>query len=91
MGDGVARSPFDVWDSGAALLRAKWYLRDATEVGERVRMWGRPFIINQGVFRIGARCRFVSNVATLEIQVGPQGTLEIGDNVIEEYGHQYEQ
>lgn len=77
----MAPSPFQVWDSGSALLRARWYFRDATELGDRVRLWGRPFIVNRGTLRIGARCRFVSNVATLEIQVGPEGTLEIGDSV----------
>lgn len=74
-------SPFQVWDSGTALLRARWYFRDAAELGERVRLWGRPRIVNRGVLRIGARCRFVSNVATLELQVGSEGTLEIGEGV----------
>jgi maltose O-acetyltransferase len=77
----VTAGLFEVWDSGAALLRARWHFRDATELGERVRLWGRPRIVNRGILRIGARCRFVSNVATLELQVGPEGTLEIGEGV----------
>jgi maltose O-acetyltransferase len=77
----VVPSPFQVWDSGTALLRARWYFRDAAELGERVRLWGRPRVVNRGILRIGARCRFVSNVATLELQVGPEGTLEIGEGV----------
>ena len=30
------------WNDGWAVLRARWYLRHATRVGARVRVWGKP-------------------------------------------------
>jgi acetyltransferase-like isoleucine patch superfamily enzyme len=51
-----------------------------------VRLWGTPFIHNEGTLIIGERARLVSNVATLEFQIGPEGTLEIGANSFINYG-----
>jgi maltose O-acetyltransferase len=79
-------NPIQVWNDGRAVVRAHWYLRNATQVGERVRVWGKPSVTNRGTLRIGARVRLVSTIATLEIAVGSEGTLEIGERVFVNYG-----
>lgn len=73
-------------DNGKAVLAAKWYLRCATRVGPRARIWGHPVIKNDGNLVIGERVRLVSTIATLEMSVGRGGTLELGDNVFINYG-----
>jgi maltose O-acetyltransferase len=72
-------------DAGA-VLRARYYFRSAERLGPRVRLWGVPAVKNQGRLLIGDRVRLTSTIATLEVGVGPQGTLEIGDNVLVNYG-----
>ncbi|MEO8900734.1 MAG: hypothetical protein ABI488_03765 [Polyangiaceae bacterium] len=67
--------------AGPAVLRARWYLRGATRVGSKVRIWGSPEISNSETLLIGDRVRIVSTTATTEIGVNAGGTLEIGDNV----------
>ncbi len=76
----------NVLDNGRAVLGAHWFLRDATRVGARARVWGRPAISNHGSMIIGDRFRLVSTIATCEISVGSGGTLDIGDNVFLNYG-----
>jgi len=71
---------------GHAVLRARWYLRHATEVGDRVRLWGTPTISNRGTFKVGDRVRLVSTVTRLEIAVGPDATLEIGESTFINHG-----
>lgn len=78
----VSRSLSDA----AAVLRAHYYLRSARSLGPRVRLWGVPFVNNQGVMTIGDRVRLASEVSTLELSVGPGGTLEIGDRVLINHG-----
>ena len=69
-----------------AVLRARWYLRHADEVGTRVRIWGRPVIKNYGKLIVGDRSTLVSTIATLEIVSGERGTIDIGDRVFINYG-----
>lgn len=78
--------PLDLLSNTGAVLRARYHLRSAEIMGPRVRLWGTPIIENQGRLRIGNRVRLKSTVATLEIGVGPEGLLEIGDNVLINYG-----
>jgi len=75
-----------LWVNGRAVVGAKWYLRHATRIGERVRVFGHPAIENAGTLIIGDRVRLISTIATLEISVGPAGTLDIGDQVFVNYG-----
>lgn len=70
----------------SAVLRARYYLRSAESMGPRVRLWGTPIISNRGRLRIGNRVRFLSTVATLEIGIAEGGLLEIGDQVLINYG-----
>jgi acetyltransferase-like isoleucine patch superfamily enzyme len=79
-------SPERIWNDGRAVLRARWYLRSATRVGPRVRVWGAPSVTNKGTLMVGDRARLVSTMATLEIGVGPGGVLDIGENVFVNYG-----
>jgi len=69
-----------------AALRARYYLRGAEFGGARVRLWGKPSVSNQGRLVIGDRVRLYSTVATLEIGIGPDALLEIGSNVLINYG-----
>ncbi len=68
-----------------SLMRARWYLRGATSVGKRIRVYGHPAIENYGRLIIGDRVQLVSTIATLEI-VAAGGTLEIGANSYINYG-----
>jgi acetyltransferase-like isoleucine patch superfamily enzyme len=67
-------------------LNARWHLRSASRLGQRVTLRGRPHIENQGTLTVGERVRLVSTVATLELATLPGGRLEIGDNVFINYG-----
>src|SRR5688572_10454147 len=69
-----------------AVLGARWFLRQATRVGSRVRVWGVPEVSNDGTLVIGERVRLVSTIAKLEIAVGAEGRLEIGDSTFINYG-----
>lgn len=75
-----------LWENGWAVLRARWYLRTATAVGPRVRVWGHPIIRNGGTMCIGERCRLNSTTTRLELVTGREGTLEIGKRVFINYG-----
>lgn len=75
-----------IWQNGWAVLRARWYLRHATHVGARVRLWGKPSIQNAGTMSIGDRVRLVSTIATLELVAEPSATLEIGESAFINYG-----
>lgn len=73
------------WNNGIANLRARWQLRSA-ELGPRVRVWGRVYLCNQGVMRVGTRTRLIATITPLEFLVGPRGRLEIGEQVYINYG-----
>lgn len=75
-----------IWHNGRAVLRAYWYLRQVTNLGARVRLWGRPSVQNRGRILIGNRVCLVSTVATLELVSEPGGTLEIGESTFINYG-----
>jgi len=77
---------FGMMKNARAVLRAHFYLRSAEKLGSRVRLWGTPAVFNHGRLLIGDRVRFNSLVAALELGVGPQGTLDIGNNVFINYG-----
>jgi acetyltransferase-like isoleucine patch superfamily enzyme len=55
-------------------------------MGPRVRVWGTPVISNLGRLLIGNRVRLRSTVVAIEIGVGHGALLEIGDNVLINYG-----
>lgn len=74
------------WQNGLALLNASWTLRQATELGAKTRVWGRPAVTNWGTMRFGERVRLVSTIATLELVAMPDGTLDIGSNTFINYG-----
>lgn len=88
MGVAVSMAPplRSFWVNGRAVVGAKWHLRHATRVGARVRVFGHPSVQNEGTLIIGDRVRLISTIATLEISVGPDGTLEIGDQAFINYG-----
>ncbi|MDF3070903.1 MAG: transferase hexapeptide repeat containing protein [Polyangiaceae bacterium] len=73
-------------DDAAAVLRARYYLRAAQALGPRVRVWGAPFVTNNGKLLIGDRVRLSSIISTLELSVGRGGTLQIGDRVLINHG-----
>ena len=76
----------DTSNNIVAAVRAKWRLRGAQHVGTRARIWGKAFIRIQGKLVIGARTRLVSTITPLEIVVGPNATLAIGERVFINYG-----
>lgn len=69
-----------------AVLRARWYLRDATLLGHRVRLFGRPMVSNEGILIIGDRVNLLSTVMTMELTVSPAAQLEIGAYTFINYG-----
>ena len=75
-----------VWHQGRAVVRARWYLRDADQLGYGVRVWGAPIVRNSGRLIVGERVRMVSTVAPIELAVGSRGVLEIGDGTYINYG-----
>lgn len=75
-----------LWSDGRAVLRAHWYLRRATKLGARVRLWGRAVVDNQGTLVVGDRARLVSTIVPLELATGKQGLLEIGTSAFINYG-----
>ena len=73
-------------EDAAAVVRARYYFREAQALGPRVRLWGVPAVENQGQLLIGDRVRLASGISTLQISVGPHGTLRIGDRVLINHG-----
>lgn len=71
---------------GQAVLMARWYLRNADEVGTRVRLRGRPRVENLGRLIVHDRVQLVSTVAKLDIATGPDGIMEIGSRTFVNYG-----
>ena len=75
-----------VWNNGSALLRARWYFRSAAQLGQRVRLFGHPKVVNSGTLRIGDRVRMCSEPIPTELGVGEGATLEIGSQTFINYG-----
>lgn len=75
-----------LWDDGRAVLRARWHLRNAEHLGERVRVRGRPVVTGGGRLIVHDRVQIVSTIATTELVAGRSGTLEIGSGTFVNYG-----
>ena len=73
-------------DDGRAVIAARWYLRDATSVGAKVRVFGRPIVRNSGTMVFGDRVKLLSNVARLELVALEGGTLEVGERTLLNHG-----
>ncbi len=74
-----------VWSNALPVIRARWYLRHASRLGARVRLWGRPIVrVWGGRLLVGDRVRLVSTTAPIELSVG--GTLDIAEGVYINYG-----
>ena len=76
----------ETYRKGSAVLNAQWYLSGATQIGKSVRVWGKPSVKNMGKLYISNRVRLYSRIATLELAIGPQGTLNIGEGTFINYG-----
>lgn len=68
--------------SARAWLAAQFSLRNATLLGARPRVYGRPTIDNSGELIIGGRVQLFSKVATTEFVVGANGLLTIGEQCL---------
>ncbi|WP_290990735.1 acyltransferase [Hyphomicrobium sp.] len=79
-------TPTEVRDDVLALLRARWHLRNATSVGERVRVWGRVIVRNAGTMVIGQRASLSSTAVPIQLSTEPNGKLEIGARTFMNYG-----
>lgn len=71
---------------GVTSALAPVYLLGCDRVGPWPRTWGRPVISNAGHIEIGARALLGSQYAPVQLSTGPQGKIEIGDDVILNYG-----
>lgn len=80
------RRPAQIGDDVLALLRARWHLRNATSVGERVRVWGRVIVRNSGSMIIGQRASLSSTAVPIQLSTDPNGKLEIGARTFMNYG-----
>jgi acetyltransferase-like isoleucine patch superfamily enzyme len=70
-----------------AVVRARWYLRRADEVGARTRLWGRRSrVVNAGRMVIGERVRLSGTQAPLELVAAAGGVLEIGERTFINFG-----
>lgn len=76
----------NVFLNGKAVIAAKWYLRDATSLGIKIRVWGRLFVRSQGELIIEDRVRFNSTITPTELVVGPEGKFLIGKSTFINYG-----
>lgn len=82
----MAFDPRYVWDNGLAVINARWSLRKADHIGDRVRLRGHPAVTNGGRMVIGRRVQLVSTIATLELVSDPGGLLEIGEATLVNFG-----
>ncbi|HKY38911.1 MAG TPA: acyltransferase [Polyangiaceae bacterium] len=69
-----------------AMLRARWHLKSAQTLGEKVRIWGSPVVWSFGELVVGDRVRIVSRPIPTELNVGKGGRLEIGSGSYINYG-----
>jgi len=67
-------------------VSARYHLRRADQLGQRVTLRGRPHVVNHGTMTFGDRVRLVSTLAPLELMTLPGGRLEIGNNVFINFG-----
>ena len=80
------RTPASALRLGSSHLNARFRLRAANSVGQRVTMRGSPVVQNAGRMTVGDDVRFISTVATLELVSLAGGHLDIGNNVFVNYG-----
>lgn len=73
-------------NAGIAVVRARWYLRNATDVAPTVRLYGRPKVINRGTLSVGDRVQLSATVAMTELSVASGATLSIGEQTFVNYG-----
>lgn len=78
--------PSDVLPNLMGVLRGRWHFRGATHIGAKVRSTGKPLIRNYGTLNIGAGCRFISFITPIDLMVGDEGTMTIGDGSFINYG-----
>lgn len=71
-----------------AVLRAKWYLRNITTQGDRIRLYpgSRPMVRSDGEVHIGDRVQLHSTLARLEVGALAGGILRIGVGTGINYG-----
>lgn len=67
-------------------LRSRVALREATSVGDDVRVFGWPRVANEGELVVGGGVAFVSSPSPVELLVAPGGSLVIGDGALIESG-----
>lgn len=82
----IWQSLMSICNAGWALLCARWYLRRATTLGERVRVWGKVVVQNKGSLTIEQRVRLAATIVPIELAVGQNATLEIGARTFINYG-----
>ena len=61
-------------------------LRKCNAVGAGARVYGRPFVRNLGVVRLGADVILYSRPVLLHLLCGPGGSLVLGDRVVMGHG-----
>ena len=70
----------------AETAAARLYLRGCDRVGSRARASGRPIVDNQGRIEIGDNFIVRSSFTPAEIVTGPDGVIEIGNDVWLNFG-----
>ncbi|MBI4553683.1 MAG: GNAT family N-acetyltransferase [Candidatus Latescibacteria bacterium] len=69
-----------------AMFLAALYLRRCNTVGKRARTRGRPYIDNPGRIVVGDDFNLNSRIVRSELATGHKGVIEIGDEVIINFG-----
>jgi len=78
--------PGYLWRNSKAVANARWSLRHADHVGTRVRVRGRPALLNEGRIVIHDRVQLVSTMARLELVATGGVLLEIGERSLVNFG-----
>jgi hypothetical protein len=68
------------------LLRARSQLKDCNRVGNSARVAGRLRVNNQGSIVIGDHLNVNSSWIPIELATGPAGRIQIGDDVMINFG-----
>lgn len=68
------------------VLNARVRLRKCDQVGPLTRLWGKPFILNEGSITIGDRTVMHSHLAPIDLQAVNGGSIHIGDWCLVNYG-----
>ena len=72
---------------GIEWVKAAWWLRACAHVGARPRLTRQPYLIGTpGMIRIGDRFELSSRPVTSHLVAGPDGVLEIGNDVAIAHG-----